>query len=553
MFGQLIKRFSELSSSQKVICFYTVFTTIYFLVRCIALDQMYMVHDERDIVFSAWSLARSDKDLFGNIFPLSFGGISPDNPLISIWFSALFWLILPVKSVFFARLPFMFVSSFIPLLMYLIAHKVTKNTRFSILVSLVAGMSPWIFHLGRIAMDVTLAFPTLLLAILLLLNKKRLLGFFLLFLAFYNYQGFRTVIPFIPFIVEWFMQRVEKRRYFKICLIHAGLVVLLFFSIFVIETRNVSRRYDQVLFLNMERFSADVDLKRRETIFPLAVSKVFDSKLTESVRYGLDTITQGLSTHTFFFKGDASPINGTGIGGLLFISTLPFLIFGIMTLRKKEIGYSFLASFILWGMIPSLASLNGHSFAIRGVLMIVGFSTLIALGIVETWAIVRKYKTLKRMFLVIAILICVADVSTFAYEYFGRRPITLSEVFNERERAVSEYIATLDQDSPLVIYDTDISTKNTFMTYAFLKITDTNKIQSIMKKDKYVYKYENVIFKRCETRKDHPQNAIAIVSNHCANDVEYKKLKDSKLKEITYNDTPILVAYFVIPAEKLFH
>jgi len=199
-------------------------------------------------------------------------------------------------------------------------------------------------------------------------------------------------------------------------------------------------------------------------------------------------------------------------------------------------------------MIPSIASLNGHSFAIRGVLMVIGFSTLIALGIVEAWAIVKKYKTQKRMFLVIAILICVADISTFAYEYFGRRPITLSEVYNERERAIADYIPSLDIKLPIVVYDTDISTKNTFMTYAFLKITDTNKIQSIMKKDKYVYQYENVIFKRCETHKDHPQNAIAIVSNHCLNDVEYKELKDRKLKELVYKDTPILVAYFVIPA-----
>lgn len=549
MFGQLIKRFSELSSSQKVISFYTVFTTIYFLVRCIALDQMYMVHDERDIVFSAWSLARSGKDLFGNIFPLSFGGISPDNPLISIWFSALFWLILPVKSVFFARLPFMFVSSFIPLLMYLIAHKVTKNTRFSILVSLVAGMSPWIFHLGRIAMDVTLAFPTLLLAILLLLNKKRLLGFFLLFLAFYNYQGFRTVIPFIPFLIEWYLQTSDKKRMVTRYVVHGGFVVLLFLSIFLIDSKVISRRSDQVLFLNMERFTADVDLKRRETIFPLVVSKLFDSKLTESIRYGLETVAQGLSTQTFFFKGDASPINGTGIGSLLFISTLPFFIFGIMSLRNKDVGYGFLASFTLWGMIPSLASLNGHSYAIRGILMVVGFSTLIALGITESWTIVRKYNTLKRILFVITVLIFAADFSTFAYEYFGRRPITLSEVFNERERAVAEYITSLNTKSPLVIYDTDISAKNSFMTYAFLKLNDTTQIQSTMKNDKYIYQYENVTFKRCETRKDHLQNAIAIVSNHCVNDVEYKKLKDSKLKEITYKDTPILVAYFVIPAE----
>lgn len=131
--------------------------------------------------------------------------------------------------------------------MYLIANKVTKNTRFSILASVVAGMSPWIFHLGRIAMDVTLAFPTLLLAILLLLNKKRLLGYFLLLLAFYNYQGFRTVIPFIPFLIEWYFQASDKKRMVSRYVVHGGFVVLLFLSVFLIDSKVISRRSDQVL------------------------------------------------------------------------------------------------------------------------------------------------------------------------------------------------------------------------------------------------------------------------------------------------------------------
>lgn len=80
----MVRKLSSLSNNQRVFLFFALFTVLYFAVRCIALDQLYMVHDERDIVFAAWSLARSGKDLFGKVFPLNFGGISPDNPLISI-------------------------------------------------------------------------------------------------------------------------------------------------------------------------------------------------------------------------------------------------------------------------------------------------------------------------------------------------------------------------------------------------------------------------------------------------------------------------------------
>lgn len=543
----MLKKLLLSSINQKVPLFFTVFTLLYFAVRCVALDRLYMVHDERDIVFSAWSLTRSGRDLFGHTFPLSFGGISPDNPLISIWFSAVFWILIPIKNVFNARLPFVFVSSFIPYLLYLLVHKVTNDTRFSILVSLVAGISPWIFHVGRIAMDVTLAFPTMLLAIVLLLSRRRSIAYGLLALSFYNYQGFRTIILFIPFIIEWYLQTSAQKSELKGYAVHLMFVVLLILSVFLIDAKVTSRRSDQLLFLNMEKFSENVDLKRRETIFPLTISKVFDSKLTESVRYGLDTLTQGLSTQTFFFKGDASPINGTGVGGLLFISTLPFFLFGLISLREKDLPYRFLASFVVWGMIPSLASLNGHSYAIRGVLMIIGFSTLISLGLLESWLILRKHHILRKLFLIVMVALFTIDISTFTYEYFGRRPITLSEVFNERERAVSEYIDTLPKGTPVVVYDTDISTKNTFMTYAFLRVDDPAQIQRPMRNTTFTYQIRNVTFKLCESRVNHPPDAITIVSNHCLNDAEYTKLRDMKLKEIVYRDTPILVAYFVIP------
>nr|MBP6994078.1 hypothetical protein [Candidatus Woesebacteria bacterium] len=463
------------------------------------------------------------------------------------WFSALFWLLIPLKNVFLARLPFVFISSFAPYLIYLIVHKITKDVRFSIIASMVAATSPWLFHLGRIAMDVTLAFPTVLFAILLLLNRRRILAYILLWLAFFNYQGFRTIIPCIPFIMEWYLQTSNKEWELKKYVRHILFVIILVLSVLLIDSKTTSNRTDQVLFLNMEKFSSYVDTKRNETIFPLFVSKIFDNKLTESMRYGIDTFMQGLSPHTFFFKGDASPINGTGVGGLLYISWLPFLTLGLVSLRNKSIDYRFLACFILWGMIPSLMSLNGHSFAIRGVLMIVGFSSLIALGITEGWTMISKYKHLKKIVVIVFVVVSLVDVSTFAYEYFGRRPITLSEVFNERERAVTEYISTLDSDSPVVVYDTDVSTKNTFMTYAFLKMNDPAEIQSIMQKAKNTYRHENTVFKLCEERIHHPKTAIAIVSNHCLTDAEYDKLKDMKLREIVYRDTPILVAYFIVP------
>src|SRR3990172_4458802 len=84
---------------------------LFILIRLPLLDQLNLLHDERDIVLSGWSIAKTGKDLFGKPFPLVFENISPNNPLFAIYFAALWFLLVPIKSVFLARLPFLLVSS----------------------------------------------------------------------------------------------------------------------------------------------------------------------------------------------------------------------------------------------------------------------------------------------------------------------------------------------------------------------------------------------------------------------------------------------------------
>src|SRR3989338_5880908 len=86
---------------------------LFIIIRLPFLDQLNLLPDERDMALSGWSIAKTGKDLFGKPFPLVFENISPNNPLFAIYFAAFWFLLIPIKSVSLARLPFVLVSSLI--------------------------------------------------------------------------------------------------------------------------------------------------------------------------------------------------------------------------------------------------------------------------------------------------------------------------------------------------------------------------------------------------------------------------------------------------------
>ena len=172
-------------------------TIVFFIIRLPFLDQLNLLHDERDISLSGYSIAKTGKDLSGNFLPLNIKNIAPDNPVVSIYYSAAWWLLTSEKTVFATRFPYVFFSSFLVYLVYKLIFIITKQKKLAYMTTIVFCFSPWIFHVTRLAMDVTIALPTLIIAIILQLKNNRKLSYIFYILTFFNYQGFRILIPFL--------------------------------------------------------------------------------------------------------------------------------------------------------------------------------------------------------------------------------------------------------------------------------------------------------------------------------------------------------------------
>lgn len=423
---------------------------LFFLIRLPFLDQLNLLHDERDISLSGYSIAKTGRDLSGVYFPLSVSNIAPDNPLISIYYSALWWLTPLPKTVFNARFPYVFITSFLLVLIYSLVVFIIKDKKKALLTSLVCCFSPWLFHLTRLSMDIGIAFMTLIIAITLQAKKNKIAYVFYI-LTFYNYQGFRILIPFTIFYISFFFENNKNIK--KTLLLNLVFLIFLFGSIQIIDRNITVNRFNQIIFLNKTHFDNQIIFNRNTSLAPSNIKILFDNKILAPINYVITGLIKGQDITYLFKDGDYSAINGSISGGQFLFPLIIFYYLGIVSLGKRcDKNSLFIIGLIPLGMLPALVSLNGTSFAIRGITSSIGYSFLIASGITTFTSFVRRqnkpWLTLG-VFSIFGILFS-ASLSYFIYTYYFRRPILVGEMFNENERKVSQYIV-LNQDKKRII------------------------------------------------------------------------------------------------------
>ncbi len=522
---------------------------LFILIRLPFLNQIFLLHDERDIVFSGYSIAKTGKDLFGNFFPLHFMHISPNNPLFAIYFSALWSFFVPIRTVFAARLPFVLVSAFLVFLVYWITFTVSKNKQKSLLTTIIFCFSPWVFHLTRLALDIPLAIVFLLAGVLLYLKQKRILSYVLFFLTFYTYEGFRLLIPFLILYLELFfvIRHGNRKNFFIKNTINLIFVVFLIISTLVIDRQTTQSRLGEIIFFNKPQLTQDVTFKRMTSIAPDTFKKLFSNKLTSSLDYMLGNFAKGQDISYLFEQGDYSAINGNTAAGQFFLAFILFYYLGFISFGKKPDARDFfLSGFAAIGMIPSLLSTNGSSFAIRSMFSGVGFAFIIASGIAYAIPFIRKSIKL-RLLAFILVIITAVNITDFAYNYYERRPVTVSELFNENERTLSAWLMS-HKNTRYVIYSK--SPQDVFLSIVYMdnKPLNLNAVQESLKKG-YPFVWKNITVTHCTNLQDFMMKSNSLISDRCLDPEQFQQFSDinnKRIKErIMYKDYSEKPAYFL--------
>ena len=522
---------------------------LFLVIRLPFLDHAFLLRGERDIALTGYFLAKTGKDLYGNGMPIEFFGLDMPTPFLAFYYSALWWIIIPIKNVFFARIPYVIATTVYVFLVYEIVHQITKHKILSVLTALVFSFSPGIYHLSRLALEVNIATPLLFAAILLYLKKYRFYSYLFFILVYFSYSGFRPlVLPLLLFLeFYWYLQGEKLKK-----VITNSIISVVFFFVIVgvglyfVDGGLTLSRKDDVVFFNTQELTERVNYKRNTSIGPNLLDKLFFNKATLSLHYMINVFVQGQGFEYLFSKGDDAAIYASTFTGQFFLLMFPLYYLGFVFLAKKwKREFLYLLGFIPIGLVPSLINIDYISFTIRSILSTVGFAYIIAGGMIFTWSLIKNQKSfIRNGIIVVATFIIAIEISYFGYNYIFRRPVTMFEFFFESERDLADYLNNNKKN--YFIYDD--SPRNIVATYYFLQPElDVSKAQNILKKES-PYSVNGTIIRKCPaTDEKLILKPKTIVAESCLDENQYQILGlDPAVDKIEYEDYSFKSAYFII-------
>lgn len=512
---------------------------VFFLIRLPFLSSTYILNDERDIILTGYSIAKTGKDLYGNFLPFRFENISPSNPIFAIYYSALWHIFFP-KTIFFSRLAYVFISSFLVFFIYLIVLKITENKKISILTLAIFCFNPWIFHVTHFALDIPLTLTFVLFGIYLYLNKRMLTSLFLFFLSSFTYQGFKFLIPFLLFYLELFFlikNQTDKQSFLRRNLINLIFIFVLIIATLIIDKNTALMRKKELIFFNTERLKKIVDFKRGSSKADLSISKFFDNKMTVIIDHLTSNVLKNYDFFYLFKRGEQNAINGNVSAGQFFEIFVIFYLLGFFYLGKygkKEDFYLFGLTFI--GVIPAIIKADDEpSFSIRGSLAAVGFSYLLSLGLIYYLDFIKN-KKYRRLFNFFIITLLFFNIAYFFYNYYFRRPILVSELFNENQRKLLDFLKNNHQENIKIFHPFP---KDIYLSLLFLegRKEDLIMVQKNLKKGLPYYWNNTYELNICKNKYNYFKEKNVIVFEGCLSKEDYDRYEQNhKLLKVPYSD-----------------
>lgn len=415
------------------------FSLLFFLLRSLFLDKYFFLKDERDLVLTALSLAKTGKDLYGTTLPLVFERISPQAPLLGMYWTVPILYIFNISSPLIGKLIYILPSLFFPLLTFELIYSITKNRSLSQMSVFITSFSPWFYHVGRLGVEAHLAYFFCLLGLILYVRKQKPVGVLLLLLSFFTYQGIRPFLfVLIPYMELASAIQMKKKNFLKPLIaisVFAAVMLSAYFASTKIEHSDL-RGKAEVILLNNEKLSSETDFLRSIADAPFPMRQFFDNKLTIVSETLFHNFFKGIDFSYLFATGDYVGIYTNGITGQFFPFLVVFLIIGIALLhRKNEFSYYIIAGFVIIGLISSLINSYSLTFSIRSMFSLIGIGFLCALGMEGLYSALKDNH--RWMLTTALILLYSLSTITFTYKYLFQNYKRINESFFEQERIVA--------------------------------------------------------------------------------------------------------------------
>lgn len=316
--------------------------------------------DEASIGYNAYTILTTGRDEHGVFLPINtfaaFGDYKPPVPIyLTVPFVALFGL-----NELAVRLPSAIAGVLTVWMLYLLVlelFKASKNAKvIGIVSAALLAITPWHIMLSRAGFEANIALLFLVTGMYLVLkartNSSLLYICWLPFvLGIYTFNSTRYAGPMIAVGLCVFMYKVLM-QYKKQAI--GGIFVALIFMLPIVPhllSKQARLRFEEVSIFSDLR-TVLTSNSRRESDNNSVLSLVLHNRRVGYAREYFIHFFDNLEPRYLFIKGDGNPKFSIQDVGQLLVISVPFLVYGWLTLFRD---YPALGGFFVWWLIASIA------------------------------------------------------------------------------------------------------------------------------------------------------------------------------------------------------
>ena len=482
-----------------------------------------MTDDETRLVYNAYSIWTTGKDVNGFSYPLAFlvNGYA-FNP-IAIYLTSPSVGLLGL-NMFSARLPFALAGIGDIILIYLISRQLLKDKTIAILSSLVLTFSVWHLQISRFAYEGGFALFFYLLGIFIFLQAKKksflVTAFAMLsfLLAFYSYSG--TKLIFIPVILVFIWYRRKSLSLKQIVLI-VIFVVLTFSSFFYLSKFQNASSYGgkQFFFQDKSAVELSVELERRASYAPEFFKRLYHNKLTYWSKIFVSHYSYALSPQYLFTSQEGNGIFSMWFRGQMYYIEAPLILVGILYLfLKKRRELVLILLLLAIAPLPSALGAEPITYTIRSIFMLPLLALLAGAGIYS----ISYFMNIKKIRIAIYVLLLCAyiySIAGYLSQYYFDWKIYGSGYYSKAAQDLSFLIQKQKVEKKLIVVSPADSMM--FLHYAFYNNLSPGFVQGVYKKnpkqiDNVILNDKCLDFKNNSPTAKLPDNSIYIISAYCS-------------------------------------
>jgi 4-amino-4-deoxy-L-arabinose transferase-like glycosyltransferase len=386
--------------------------------------------DEVSWGYNAYAVLHTGQDEYGASFPISFRAFGDYKQPVYVYSEVIPIAVFGLNS-FAVRFPSALYGSLSIILIYLFSkelfYKTKKREAIALIASGIFAISPWSIQFGRVAFEATLGVFFVLAGLYLFLlgiRKNSVVAFVGSTIAFalsaYSYHSEKLFMPLLLF----FLLLLFWRYFFKRKLLTAFLVMVIFLlNSFWIFNWTTTARGASVLFTSQStqllKNSANAIIY--DNLHNDKLGAFLNNRRIVYVNTFFLNYLKHWDPNWLFISGDLVRHHAPGMG-LLYLVSLPFIIWGILRMFKDKFENRYLI--FVWFLLAPIASAIAIDApnAERALIMLPPLVIWEAIGLIAfcDWCFITPQKAaLKRIGFLLVVVLYIFNFSYYIQQYFA--------------------------------------------------------------------------------------------------------------------------------------